>query len=61
MSYYVIKEAGDSGKRDKAKCIVWNDYSDIAECQVFLSQTMEDRSKTLYKKKLCHGFPGNIC
>ena len=61
LSYYVIKDAGDSGKRDKAKCIVWNDHPDIAECQVFLSQTMEDRSKTLYKKKLCHGFLGNIC
>ena len=61
LSYHVIKEAGDSGKRDKAKCIVWNDHPDIAECQVFLSQTMEDRSKTLHKKKLCHGFLGNIC
>ena len=58
---HVIKEAGDSGKRDKAKRPVWDDHPDIAECQVFLSQTMEDRSTTLYKKKLCHGFLGNIC
>ena len=57
---HVIKEAGDSGKRDKAKCPVCDDHHDIEECQVFLSQTMEDRSKTLYKKKLCYGCLGNI-
>ena len=38
--------------RDKAKCPVCDDHHDIEECQVFLSQTMEDRTKTLYKKKL---------
>ena len=56
---HVIKEAGDSGKRDKAKCPICDEH-DIEECQVFLSQTMEDRSKTLYKKKLCYGCLGNI-
>ena len=57
---HVIKEAGDSGKRDKAKCPVCDDHHDIGECQVVFSQTMEDRSKTLYKKKLCYGCLGNI-
>ena len=57
---HVIKEAGDSGKRDKAKCPICDEHHDIEECQVFLSQTMEDRSKTLYKKKLCYGCLGNI-
>ena len=44
---YLVKEAGDSGKRDKAKCPVCDDHHDIKECQVFLSQTMKYRSKTL--------------
>ena len=34
---HVIKEAGDSGKRDKAKCPICDDHHDIKECQVFLS------------------------
>ena len=50
LQTYVIKETGDSGKRDKAKCPVCYDHHDIEECQVFLSQTMENRGKTLYKK-----------
>ena len=57
---HVIKEAEGSGKRDKANCPVCDDHHDIEQCQVFLSQTMEDRSKTLYKKKLCYGCLGNI-
>ena len=57
---HVIKERGDSGKRDKAKCTVCDDHHDIAECQVFLSETMLDRSRTLHKKKLCYGCFGNI-
>ena len=46
---HVIKETGDSEKKVKAKCPVFDDHHDIEECQVFFSQTMEDRSKTLYK------------
>ena len=57
---HVIKEAGDSEKKDKTKCPICDEHHDIEECQVFLSQTMEDRSKTLYKKKLCYGCLGNI-
>ena len=57
---HVIKEAEDSVKKDKAKCPICDEHHDIEECQVFLSQTMEDRSKTLYKKKLCYGCLGNI-
>ena len=57
---HVIKEAGDSGKKDKAKCLICDEHHDIKECQKFLIQTMEDRSKTLYKKKLCYGCLGNI-
>ena len=45
---HVIKEVGDNGKRDKGKCPVCDDHHGIEECQVFLSQTMEDRSKALY-------------
>ena len=43
------QETGDSEKKVKAKCPVFDDHHDIEECQVFFSQTMEDRSKTLYK------------
>ena len=57
---HVIKEAEDSVKKDKAKCPICDEHHDIEECQVFLSQTMEDRSKTLYKKKLCYGCLGNV-
>ena len=42
------------------KCSIGDDHHDIEECQVFLSQTMEDRGKTLYKKKLCYDCLGNI-
>ena len=34
---HFIKEAGDSGKRDNAKCPICDDHYDIEECQVFLS------------------------
>ena len=40
---HVIKEIGDSVKRDKARCPVCDDHHDIEECQVFLRQTTEDR------------------
>ena len=56
---HVIKEIGDSAKRDKVKCPVCDHHHDIEECQVFLSQTTEDRSKELYKK-LCYGCLGKI-
>ena len=57
---HIIKETRDRERKDKPKCPVYNDHHDTEECQVFLSQTMEDRSKTLYKKKLCYGCLGNI-
>ena len=57
---HVIKEIGDSAKRDKAKCPVCDDHHDIEEYQVFLIQTTEDRTRTPYKKKLCYGCLGNI-
>ena len=39
---HVIKETGDSGKRDKAKCPVCNDHHDVEKYQVFLGQIIED-------------------
>ena len=60
LQTHVIKEIRESAKRYKAKCPVCDGHHDIEECQVFLSQTTEDRSKTLYKKKLCYGYLGNI-
>ena len=35
-------------------------HHDIGECQVFLSQNMEDKSKTLYREKSCYECIGNI-
>ena len=56
---HVIKEAENSGNKDKTKCPVCDGHHDIEECQVFPSQTIEDRSKALYKK-LCYRCLGNI-
>ena len=56
MQTHVIKETGDSGKRDKEKCPVCDDHHDVKECQVLLSQTMEDKQD---KKNLCYGYLGN--
>ena len=49
-----MKETGDRGQIYKAKAVCDN-HQDIGESQIFLSQTMEDRSKTLYRKKLYYG------
>ena len=57
---HIIKEKRDSGKRDKVRGQVCDDHHDIEECQVFMSQTMEHRSKGLYRKTLCYGCLGNI-
>ena len=56
----VIKETRDRGRRDKARCSVCNDNHDIEKCEIFLKQTMEDRGKTLYRKRLCFKYLGNI-
>ena len=57
---YAIKDTGDSKNRNKAKCPVCDDHHNIDEYQVFLSETMEDSSNTLYKEKLYYGCQGNI-
>ena len=33
-----------------------NENHDIEDCTYYLQQTMEERSKFLFKKKLCYGF-----
>ena len=57
---HVIMETGDSVKREKTKCLVYDDHQDIEEYQVFLIQTVENRRKTLYRRKLHYGCLGNI-
>ena len=52
-----MKEKGDRGREwDKEKSLVCDLHHDIEECQVFLGQTMEDRTKTLGRRKLCYGY-----
>ena len=36
-------------------CQFCNENYDIEDCVFFLQQTLEDRSKLLYKRKLCYG------
>ena len=45
--------------REIRQCPVCDDHHDIEKSQVFLSQTIKDRSKTLYKKSY-YGCLGNI-
>ena len=45
--------------REIRQCPVCDDHHDIEKSEVFLSQAIKDRSKTLYKKS-CYGCLGNI-
>ena len=36
-------------------CPVCNENQDIEDCTYYLQQTMKERSKFLFKKKLCYG------
>ena len=39
-------------KGNKARCPICDNHQDIWKSQAFLNQTMEDRSKTLDRKRL---------
>ena len=43
---YAIKETSRNESRETSKCPI---------CTTILEQTVEDRSKTIYKKRLCYG------
>ena len=52
---YAIKETSGNGNKGTAKCPICEGQHDIEECTTILEQTVEDRSKTIYKKRLCYG------
>ena len=60
LQTHAICKTGECGKKDGAKFPACDDHYHIKECQVFMSQIMENRSKKLYRKKLCYGCLGNI-
>ena len=55
-----MEEKGDDAKDDdnkfkKVQCRVCNKIHDLYNCSLFKDQTLEERSKILWKKKLCYG------
>ena len=52
---YAIKETSGSKKRETLKCPISEGQHNFEECTKILEQAVEDRSKTIYKKYLCHG------
>ena len=47
------KQSGNK-KRETWKCPICESQHDIADCSTILEQSVEDRSKTIYKKRLCY-------
>ena len=45
---------GDSEFK-KVECPVCDESHDLDNCSMFKDQTLEEKSKTLYKKMLCYG------
>ena len=52
---YAIKETSGNENKGTAKCPICEDQHDIEECTTILAQAAEDRSKTIYNKRLCYG------
>ena len=52
---YAIKETSGIEKRETSKCPISEGQHDIEECTTILEKPVEDRSKTIYKKRLCYG------
>ena len=50
-----IKETSGNKKRKTSKCPICEGQHDIEECTTILELAVEDRSKTIYKKRLCYG------
>ena len=57
---YVIRAEKESKNKPnkvtkgKKKCVMCDACNDLDDCSVFMSQTVEDRSKVLFKNKLCY-------
>ena len=52
---YAIKETSGNENKGTSKCPICEGQHDIEECTTILEQAVEDRSKTIYKKRLCYG------
>ena len=46
--------------KETSKCLICEGQHDIEDQTTILEQAIEDRSKTIYKKRLCYGFLGGI-
>ena len=53
---YATKETSGNEKRETSKCPICEGQHDIEECTTILEKPVEDRSKTIYKKRLCYGY-----
>ena len=55
----VEEKCGDAKDGDsefkKVQCSVCDESHDLDNCNMFKNQTLKERSKILWKKKLCYG------
>ena len=50
----------DKDTKEKDKCVICGACHDLDHCSIFVSETVEDRSKVSFKNKLCCGCYGCI-
>lgn len=46
---------GQQSKNHQNKCVICEKFHDVEECSIYLANSVEERSKLLYKMKLCYG------
>ena len=53
-----LSEGSQKGNRmsNERACPVSCEKHDIEDCKYYLQQTLEERSKLIFKKKLCYGY-----
>ena len=53
-----LSEGSQKGNRmsNERTCPVSCEKHDIEDCKYYLQQTLEERSKLIFKKKLCYGY-----
>ena len=54
------KNKTDKDTKGKNECVMFGAFHDVDDCGVFVSQTVEDWSKVLFRNKLCYGYYGCI-
>ena len=57
---YAIRSGKSDKDTKKDKCVMRTSCHDLNDCSIFMSLTAEDRSKMLFKNKLCYGCYGCI-